>query len=186
MAAPTDAQPNASQINEHMRAAHRALRNNPLVRTRAHSWTHFDNCDWERLHASPRGRVNGTTAAHALAAHTLSHLIRLAGHLKASDRPLAAADAAPGDGDIPVAGLVCTLWANGRRLESSFIGSSKSGCHKKAKTPGCPQLLPGTPDASWTLDPLFWGLSLRKKKIGTWIASLKKTGGLKMTAVGAA
>lgn len=53
--------------------------------------------------------MNGTTAAHALAANTQSHLIRLAGHLKASDRPLATTGAAPGDGDIPVAGLVCVL-----------------------------------------------------------------------------
>lgn len=40
--------------------------------------------------------MNGTTAARALAAHTQSHLIRLAGHLKASDSPLAATGAAPG------------------------------------------------------------------------------------------
>lgn len=36
-AAPADAQANASQRNEHTQATHRAARNNPLVRKRAHS-----------------------------------------------------------------------------------------------------------------------------------------------------
>lgn len=55
--------------------------------------------------------MDGTTAC-ALAAQPQSHLIRLAGHLKASDSLLAVIGAAGGDGDIPAAAL-CTLWAHG-------------------------------------------------------------------------
>lgn len=92
---------------------------NPLmhVRARTHAHTHArarsspDSCDWERLHTSQEACVNGTTAC-ALAAQAQSHLISLAGYLKASDSLLAVIGAAGGDGDIPAAAL-CTLWAHG-------------------------------------------------------------------------
>lgn len=84
------------------------------VHARAHARTHTllpDSCDWERLHTSQEACVNGTTAC-ALAAQAQSHLISLAGYLKASDSLLAVIGAAEGDGDIPAAAL-CTLWAHG-------------------------------------------------------------------------